>query len=205
MAATLVSEILSNSWQKEHFDLPLLAKQKIPSHIIALEESYQECFIPQPFIPLNQRIFDEYRISQSWFARFLSHTGSYHPATIIYQRLNEQNEGILGLEHPDTLTSMADLASTYQNQGRWREAEKLFVQVMETRKRVLGVEHSDTLTSIANLASTFWYQGRWKDAEEQEVLQVMETSSRVLGLELPVTLNRLHRHTGIKAGEKIFL
>lgn len=30
---------------------------------------------------------------------------------------------------------MANLASTYRNQGRWDEAEELGVQVMETRKR----------------------------------------------------------------------
>jgi hypothetical protein len=58
-------------------------------------------------------------------------------------------------EHPDTLTSMANLASTYRNQGRWKEAEELEVQVMETSLRVLGAEHPDTLTSIANLASTY--------------------------------------------------
>ena len=38
----------------------------------------------------------------------------------------------LGAEHPDTLTSMAKLASTYSDQGRWKEAEELEVQVMET-------------------------------------------------------------------------
>ena len=31
----------------------------------------------------------------------------------------------LGNEHPDTLTSMANLASTYRNQDRWHEAEEL--------------------------------------------------------------------------------
>jgi Tetratricopeptide repeat len=44
---------------------------------------------------------------------------------------------VLGEEHPDTLTSMANLASTYMNQGRWKEAEELEVRVMETSKRVL--------------------------------------------------------------------
>ena len=63
---------------------------------------------------------------------------------------------VLGAEHPDTLTGMANLASTYRNQGLWKEAEELFVQVIETRKRVLGAEHPDTLTSMNNLASTFW-------------------------------------------------
>jgi hypothetical protein len=47
---------------------------------------------------------------------------------------------------------MANLASTYRNQGRWKEAEELFVQVMETSLRVLVQEHPDTLTSMNNLA-----------------------------------------------------
>ena len=65
----------------------------------------------------------------------------------------ETRKRVLGQEHPDTLASMANLASTYQNQGRWKEAEELFVQVMETFKRVLGQEHPSTLTSMAYLAT----------------------------------------------------
>ena len=42
---------------------------------------------------------------------------------------------VLGREHPDMLTSMANLALTYGNQGRWKEAEELEVEVMEMRKR----------------------------------------------------------------------
>ena len=66
---------------------------------------------------------------------------------------------VLGEEHPDTLTSIGNLASTYWDQSRWKEAESLFVQVIETRKRVLGEEHPDTLTSIGSLALTYWNQG----------------------------------------------
>jgi hypothetical protein len=62
---------------------------------------------------------------------------------------------VLGDEHPDTLTSLGNLASTYRMQGRWDKAEELEVEVMETSKRVLGDEHPDTLTSIANLALTY--------------------------------------------------
>ena len=189
-AAMLVTIILINSWQKQHFDLSLLAQKDIASHIIALEESHQEIFSPQPFISSNQKIFDEYTIFQSWFAKFLLNTGSYHLSEIINQRLNAQNQRVLGLEHATTLTSMANLASTYWNQGRWKEAKELDVQAMETRKRALGLEHPSTLTSMDNLASTFSNQGRWKEAEELNV-QVMETSSRVLGLEDPDTLSSM--------------
>ena len=72
----------------------------------------------------------------------------------------ETRRRVLGEEHPSTLTSMGNLASTYRNQGRWTEAEKLFVQVMETRKKKLGADHPSTLTSMANLASTYRNQGR---------------------------------------------
>ena len=40
---------------------------------------------------------------------------------------------------PDTLTAMANLASTYQR-GRRTEAEKMEVQVTGTRRRVPGEE-----------------------------------------------------------------
>ena len=43
---------------------------------------------------------------------------------------------VLGEEHPDTLTSMVNLASTYRNQGRWKEVEELEERVMEMIKRV---------------------------------------------------------------------
>jgi hypothetical protein len=55
---------------------------------------------------------------------------------------------------------MASLASTYRNQGRWKEAEELFVRVTETNVRVLSEEHPDMLTCMGNLAST--YRNQWR-------------------------------------------
>jgi hypothetical protein len=70
---------------------------------------------------------------------------------------------------------MANLASTYSDQGRRDEAEELQVQVMQTRTGVLGDEHPSTLLSMGNLALTYWNQGRWKEAEELQV-QVMQAT-----------------------------
>ncbi|RYP24486.1 hypothetical protein DL765_000506 [Monosporascus sp. GIB2] len=100
----------------------------------------------------------------------------------------ELRKAVLGDEHPDTLSSAANLASTYWKQGRWKEAETLQVQVMEISKKVLGDEHPDTLNNAANLASTYWKQGRWKEAETLHV-QVMEMNKKVLGDEHPDTLS----------------
>lgn len=65
----------------------------------------------------------------------------------------QTRERVFGLGHPDTLESMANLASTYESQRRWEEAEELESQVVESYKKVLGWEHPQTLTSMSNLAS----------------------------------------------------
>ncbi|KAI9824247.1 MAG: hypothetical protein M1832_002054 [Thelocarpon impressellum] len=86
----------------------------------------------------------------------------------------EKCKSVLGLEHPETLNCIGNLASIYKKQGRWKEAEEPELQIMEIRKQVLGLGHHDTLNSIANLALTYKSQGRWKEAEEL-LVQVMET------------------------------
>jgi hypothetical protein len=67
----------------------------------------------------------------------------------------ETSKTKLKVDHLNTLTSIANLASTYRNQGRWDDAKELKVQVIKTSKTKLGVDHLNTLTSIANLALTF--------------------------------------------------
>ncbi|KAB8234347.1 purine and uridine phosphorylase [Aspergillus alliaceus] len=116
--------------------------------------------------------------------------GRYNDAEELQVQVMETQKQVLGPEHPDTLTSMANLASTYWDQGRWKEAEELEVQVIETCKQVLGPEHPNTLISIANLASTYRNQGQWKEAEELD-MQVMETRKQVLGPEHPHTLTSM--------------
>jgi hypothetical protein len=66
----------------------------------------------------------------------------------------ETRKRVLGLEHPNTLTSIANLALAYIKQGRCTKVKSLEVQVLETRKRVLGSDHPSTLTTMANLALT---------------------------------------------------
>ncbi|KAF2471726.1 uncharacterized protein BDR25DRAFT_324880 [Lindgomyces ingoldianus] len=70
-------------------------------------------------------------------------------------------------DHPDTLTSMANLASTY----------------LETFKK-LGEDHPDTLTSMNNLAFTWKHQGR--DAEAAALMrQCVQSRCRKLGVDHP--------------------
>ena len=61
---------------------------------------------------------------------------------------------ILGPEHPDTITSMYNLALMYQEQGKLKEAEEIYVLVTEMRKRLLGAEHLNTISRMNNLVNT---------------------------------------------------
>jgi tetratricopeptide (TPR) repeat protein len=134
---------------------------------------------------------EQERLRLAWkCALTLQDDGRYEEAEELEVQVMQTTKRVLGDEHPDTLTSMANLALTYMNQGRWKEAEELQVQVMQTTKRVLGDEHPDTLTSMNNLAVTYKNQGRWRRAEELQV-QVMQTTKRVLGDEHPDTLNSM--------------
>jgi len=71
---------------------------------------------------------------------------------------------VLGKEHPDTLTSMGNLATEFWKQGRLEEAEQLEVDVLEARTRLLGLGHPETLRSMTNLAYTWKSRGRGEDA-----------------------------------------
>ena len=131
------------------------------------------------------------RVELLWkFALCLYSDGRYKEAEKSFSQVIEIRQKVLGLEHPNTLTSMNNLASTFWNQGQWKEAKELEIQVMEIRKRVLGVEHPNTLTSMNIIASIFWNQGQWKEAKELGI-QVMEIRKRVLGVEHPDTLTSM--------------
>jgi tetratricopeptide (TPR) repeat protein len=97
---------------------------------------------------------------------------------------------ILGSDHPDTLSSMNNLASTYWNQGRWDEAEKLHIQVLEMGKVKLGSDHPNTLTSMNNLAYTWHCKGQYSEAIEL-MKACAQSGSKVLGDTHPYTLSSL--------------
>ncbi|KAM0292373.1 hypothetical protein ACHAPM_011755, partial [Fusarium culmorum] len=86
--------------------------------------------------------------------------------------------------------AMANLASIFRDQGRWKEAEELEVQVVDARKSVLVEDHPSVLASKTNLALTYSNQGRWKEAEELQV-GVVDKIKRVLGEQHPDTLTSM--------------
>ena len=57
-------------------------------------------------------------------------------------------EKMLGKEHPNTLTSINNLAGVLSSQGKYEEAEEMHRQALTLKKRVLEKKHPDTLTSV---------------------------------------------------------
>jgi tetratricopeptide (TPR) repeat protein len=57
------------------------------------------------------------------------HQGRHGDAEIAYERVIEERKKTLGAADDDTLSSMNDLASVYEEQGRAAEAEELLKAV----------------------------------------------------------------------------
>ena len=64
----------------------------------------------------------------------------------------ETRKRVLGAEHPDTLTSMANLACTLRDRGFLDEAEKLMTESATLSSKKLGNDHPDTQYRTATLA-----------------------------------------------------
>lgn len=122
----------------------------------------------------------------------------------LYQRVLAICENVLGPEHPDTASSLNNLAELYRNQGRYAQAEPLFQRALAIREQVLGPEHPNTAASFNNLAALYYNQGLYPQAEPlyQRALAIRE---KVLGPEHPDTalslnnLAALYSHQGLHA------
>ena len=116
--------------------------------------------------------------------------GRYKAAEWAHRQLSEQRESMLGKEHPDTLTSINEVALALGGQGKYAEAEKIHQETLALREKVLGKEHPDTLMSMNNLARALSDQGKYAEAEKMH-RETLALSKKVLGKEHPETLTSM--------------
>ncbi|KAL4940333.1 hypothetical protein BDV06DRAFT_23172 [Aspergillus oleicola] len=143
-------------------------------------------YLPHALFLLND---SEFQGQQEQYIDFIENVGTclhsdgrHSEAEKLMVQVINTRRPVQGSEHPDTLFSMASLASTYAGQGQWNKAEKLEIEVFDICKRALGPEHPSTLNSMANLASTYADQRQWDKAEGLEV-QILEITKRIRGPE----------------------
>jgi CHAT domain-containing protein/tetratricopeptide (TPR) repeat protein len=117
-------------------------------------------------------------------ANALKAKGAYGEAAGVWEQILAIREKVLGPEHPDTATSLNNLAFLYRNQGRHREVEPLYKRSLAIIEKVLGAEHLYTATILNNLASLYESQGRYVEVDPiyKRSLAIRE---KVLGMENP--------------------
>ncbi|MEU4447738.1 tetratricopeptide repeat protein [Actinosynnema sp. NPDC050801] len=111
----------------------------------------------------------------------------HDPAVTYWHHTIAQAQRILGEEHPETLSTRANLASAYRQVGRTSEAINLTAQVVADSVRLLGEDHQETLIAQTNLAVSYWYTGRTSEAIEL-LEHVVAHRTRLLGEDHPDVL-----------------
>ncbi len=120
----------------------------------------------------------------------LYRAGKYSEAIPIARRLLELREKTLGQEHPNTATSLNNLALLYKAMGDYAKAEPLYQRALKIREKALGPEHPGTATTLDSLAALYYATGHYAKAEPfyQRALKIKE---KALGPDHPDTVTAL--------------
>ena len=79
--------------------------------------------------------------------------GRYADAEKLQRQTLDIRRRVLGKEHPDTLSSMNNLANVLSDEAKYAEAERLLREALPTMRHVLGETHEDTLSGMNNLVA----------------------------------------------------
>ena len=108
---------------------------------------------------------------------FLAFAGRYGDFSERLARLSLAiDENILGPEHPDTGTSLNNLAALLRAKGDYNAAEPLFRRALAIAEKAQGPEHPSTGTSLNNLGVMLRDLGRLDQSESllQRALEIIE-------------------------------
>jgi tetratricopeptide (TPR) repeat protein len=122
--------------------------------------------------------------------------GKYATAIPLAEGEASETAKTLGPDHPDTATSLNNLAALYKATGEYSKAEPLYNRALAIFEKALGPDHPDTATGLNNLASLYHDNGDYAKAEPfyERALAIRE---RALGLDpSPVSAPALMRELG---------
>jgi tetratricopeptide (TPR) repeat protein len=122
---------------------------------------------------------------------YLRRSGRYAEARPLFERALEIRERVLGADHPQTATSLNNLAALFKNQGAYAEARPLIERALAITKNILGPDHPQTASSLNNLALLLDIQGDHADALPL-FEQALEIRERMFGVDHPQTATSLN-------------
>ncbi|MDZ7378765.1 MAG: tetratricopeptide repeat protein [candidate division KSB1 bacterium] len=108
-------------------------------------------------------------------------------ASQLFQRSLNTRQAHLGPNHPETLSSMSNLAIAYSDSGQIEQALPLHKQAFDQRLNILGLKHFDTLASLNNLALAYIDAGQL-DKALPLLEQSLELRVSILGMDHPQNL-----------------
>ncbi|PSB27297.1 tetratricopeptide repeat protein [Stenomitos frigidus ULC18] len=115
---------------------------------------------------LHTRLTDADVIKQSTgIANFYEGQAAYKDAIHWSEHSLKIAKTRMGRNHPDTATSLNNLARLYYLQGRYAEAEPIYLESLLIREKQLGTDHLDVAASLNNLAEIYESRGRYAEAE----------------------------------------
>ncbi len=103
------------------------------------------------------------------------------------RRILQEQERILGPEHPDTLNSVNSLGNLLSGKGDYAGAEALYRRALAGYEKALGAEHLNTLMSVNNLGVLLSDKGDYAGAEAF-YRRALAGYEKALGAEHPDTL-----------------
>ena len=98
---------------------------------------------------------------------------------------------ILGEKHPNTLSALQCLASSYSELGDYSKALEMRSAVYNARKEILGENHPNTLSTLHCLANSYSHLGDYRKALNIEI-KVYDACKKILGENHPDTLSALN-------------
>ncbi|MBN1855191.1 MAG: serine/threonine protein kinase [Pirellulales bacterium] len=122
----------------------------------------------------------------STIGRTYSALGRYKEALPLHEKALKLRQVHLGLDHPDSLTAMNNLANAYHDVGTLDRAVFIHEETLKRRKEKIGPDHPDTLSSMNNLALAYTAIGRLDKA-----LPLYEETKKLATIKLGAN----HAHT----------
>jgi tetratricopeptide (TPR) repeat protein len=121
----------------------------------------------------------------------LRRKGEYDRALPLYEQCLAKRKRFLGDDHPDTLSTLIELAVVFDRKGEYDRALPLYEECLEKRKKILGDDHPDTILTINELALLFVHKGEY-DRALPLYEECLEKRKRLFGDDNPGTLTTIN-------------
>ncbi len=117
--------------------------------------------------------------------------GYYEQADALLSRALEIRRGILGDDHPDTITSITEMALNLSYLGRLDDSERYHREALDRARRTLDDDDEQLLQALNNMGLLLSNQGKFEEAEPY-YREVLAGARRVFGEDHRNTLTVIH-------------